>query len=200
MPDRGHESRRRPPRRLARFGHDPSATRPRGGVGESAARRQLTGSPSNRSKPRRVRSSDRADLSATLLQALVLSRELANLQKDDDAALAELNDAVAKRPNEAEPLLLRGRFCANRAQWDKAALDFTKVVDTWPKDRGSWFEAGRFYSQRGQRELAVADFTKATALRPNDVDLRLESGSRSSCGAGLERGCRRIPPGGGTAA
>jgi WD40 repeat protein/serine/threonine protein kinase/Flp pilus assembly protein TadD len=116
---------------------------------------------------------DRPDLASALLQALVLRRELESLEKSDAQTLAALNLAVAMWPAEPELLLQRGRFYANRGQWDKAAADFTSVVDAWPKEVGSWLARGQFSIQRGHDDEAVADFTKAISLRPEDAELRL---------------------------
>jgi tetratricopeptide (TPR) repeat protein len=109
----------------------------------------------------------------TVLEALVLTRELDDLGDLDEKALTELNEAVAKRPEEADGLLRRGHFHANRGHWEQAAADFTRVVELWPKESRSWMERGRFFVQQGQREKAVADFAKAAALHPEDMELRL---------------------------
>jgi WD40 repeat protein/serine/threonine protein kinase/tetratricopeptide (TPR) repeat protein len=111
-----------------------------------------------------------------LLQDLVLRAEWENFDRLDADALTELNNATKQRPQETEPLLRRGRFFANRRQWDKATADFNRVVELAPNDSNSWFERGQFYVQQGEREKAAADFTKATALRPDDVDLRIRCG------------------------
>jgi tetratricopeptide (TPR) repeat protein len=113
---------------------------------------------------------------SVLLTDLVLRAEWENFDNLDAQALEDLNDAVRQRPRETEPLLRRGRFFANRAQWDKAAADFNRVVELAPDDYRSWFERAQFHVQRGQREKAAADFTKAMKLRPDDVDLRMRSG------------------------
>jgi WD40 repeat protein/serine/threonine protein kinase/Flp pilus assembly protein TadD len=110
----------------------------------------------------------------TPLYALVLQRELENLQASDEKELAELTDALARKPDDPEAWLRRARFHANRGQWEKAGADFNKVVETWPGDARSWLERGRFFVRRGQADQAKADFTRATTLRPEDDDMRLE--------------------------
>jgi Flp pilus assembly protein TadD len=114
------------------------------------------------------------DSACTLLRVLQLHKEWDDFPKGEEEALAALSAAMAKNPQDVEPLLRRGRFQANRGQWDKAAADFDRVVELRPQDARAWLERGRFHVQHGQRIRAAADFTQATMLSPEDVDLRLE--------------------------
>jgi Tfp pilus assembly protein PilF len=66
--------------------------------------------------------------------------------------------------------LHRGHSFLQLAQWDKAAADFTKVIEGWPHDTGGWFFRACAYAQLNQQEKAISDLRQAIAEGFTDVE------------------------------
>jgi WD40 repeat protein/tetratricopeptide (TPR) repeat protein len=111
---------------------------------------------------------------AHTLELQVLLSEARELEARDKQALADLDRAIKEHPDVPQPLLERGRFYANRGQWDRAGLDFDRAVEMRPADASLWLARGKFHYQAGQPDRAARDFDRVYALRPDDVALRLE--------------------------
>jgi WD40 repeat protein/serine/threonine protein kinase/tetratricopeptide (TPR) repeat protein len=109
-----------------------------------------------------------------ILEFQVLLREAVELEARDRQAMAELDGAVTAQPRAPGPLLERGRFFANRGQWERAVTDFDRAVELAPNDAAVRVARGRFHYQAGKPDRAGEDFARALTLRPDDVALRLE--------------------------
>jgi len=69
-----------------------------------------------------------------------------------------------------------GRAHVRLQEWDKAAADYSRVVELRPKDGAAWAERGRCYARLAQWDKAAADFTRAIELHPEDGSLWAERG------------------------
>jgi tetratricopeptide (TPR) repeat protein len=57
----------------------------------------------------------------------------------------------------------RGHAYITLAQWDKAAADFTRIIEGWPADMWGWYFRGGIYAQMNRPGEAVADLRQAIA-------------------------------------
>jgi tetratricopeptide (TPR) repeat protein len=54
--------------------------------------------------------------------------------------------------------------------YDKAILDYTKVIDKYPKDAKTHYNRGAAYLSQGQWDKAISDFSKALDIEPGLVE------------------------------
>jgi tetratricopeptide (TPR) repeat protein len=58
----------------------------------------------------------------------------------------------------------RGITYANKDEFDKAILDFTKAIEIDPKDADTYFNRGICYCERQEYGRAILDFIKAIGI------------------------------------
>src|SRR5690606_237856 len=63
----------------------------------------------------------------------------------------------------------RGLAQMNLEEWDKAATDFTKIVDSWPNGPGGWYLRSVVYAQLNKPDKALADLRRAIATGFTDI-------------------------------
>jgi len=82
-------------------------------------------------------------------------------------AIEEMALAIAAAPKHPSYYGNRGRIYRTMKMYDKAAADFTRVIELSPKP-GAYDYAARcqVYAQMKERAKAIADCEKALALRP----------------------------------
>ncbi len=122
-----------------------------------------------------------------------------------DKATADLDRAVALRPDHAGLRLQRGRVLAQLNRWDEAAADFHDAIHAAPEDQRAvicgeiaaadphlsaalmarWPDDGWVWAARAKRYAAAAppawaeaeaDYAKAVELLPNEAGLRYDRG------------------------
>jgi WD40 repeat protein/serine/threonine protein kinase/tetratricopeptide (TPR) repeat protein len=90
----------------------------------------------------------------------------------------EAEALIRGTPNTNDPAvrLAYARAHVRLQEWDKAAADYSKVLERLPKDGGVWEERGRCYVRLKQWTDAVTDFSKAIELMPEEASLWAERG------------------------
>ena len=90
------------------------------------------------------------------------------------AELLGVNEAISRleklAPGDPKVSLYRqqlGELYSEFGQWDKAAAEYTKVIELAPKDWSSWNQRAWAYFQQQRWDQAVADYSKAIELNPN---------------------------------
>ena len=73
---------------------------------------------------------------------------------------------------DVEGRLRRGYAYRNLKQYDKAAEDFTKVLQAAPKDPEAYRRRAYAYTLAGQNEEAMQDLKKILELKPDDKDAK----------------------------
>jgi tetratricopeptide (TPR) repeat protein len=96
------------------------------------------------------------------------------LLSDYDAAIADLNAALARLPDSAALLTLRGQMYLALYEWDRALEDFNAALARDPAYSDAYFQRGLLYYsvlQTGQelRAEALADFRAYLAHAPKGV-------------------------------
>lgn len=104
--------------------------------------------------------------------ALALRAQHYAQQSDYDAAIADLNVALARAPNSPDLLSLRGQMHLALYQWDRALADFNAALDLAPASAEVYYHRALLYYsvlQTGQelRAEALADFRRYLALAPD---------------------------------
>lgn len=92
-------------------------------------------------------------------------QELANL----DAALKDLNAAVAASPQQADGYYWRGQFYLEQNQIDAALADFSKVIEYAPDTANAYAYRGAIYLQKKEYASAAADYSRLIELTPDDA-------------------------------
>ena len=71
-----------------------------------------------------------------------------------------LGRVLARKPNDPEPWLERGKVYAQLSQWEKAVTDCGKAIERDPGSSEPWVERARAYAQLGRWRNAAADFAR----------------------------------------
>jgi serine/threonine protein kinase/Tfp pilus assembly protein PilF len=74
---------------------------------------------------------------------------------------ADIERALALRPDDFQIRLERGRILAGQSRWDEALPDFDEILRKHPDEVAVWYERGRLFAQQGQWDKAAADFDRA---------------------------------------
>ncbi|MEO8335550.1 MAG: tetratricopeptide repeat protein [bacterium] len=93
---------------------------------------------------------------------------LASLRRGDTASgLKQLDDALAADSTSARAHRLRGDIARNRAEYDKALVDYDAAIRFKPDDAGIFVDRAMVHQAKGDYEPAIQDFDRAVTLRPN---------------------------------
>ncbi|MEC4985398.1 MAG: tetratricopeptide repeat protein [Oscillatoria sp. PMC 1068.18] len=84
-----------------------------------------------------------------------------------DAALNDLNEAIALAPNAADPYLNRGIVYEAKKEWQKAIADYNRVLAIAPDDPLAYNNLGNAKAGQENWEEAIVDYQKAADLDPN---------------------------------
>jgi len=76
-----------------------------------------------------------------------------------------------------EELLSRAEAAFAAGQWDKAELDYRKVLSLAPEDQATLRQLGSIYLDQGQIPQAYPLFKKLTDLQPDDPEIQLKLGT-----------------------
>ncbi len=89
-------------------------------------------------------------------------------RKQYDAAIKELDGALAIYPKSAEAYQQRGIAHEKKGETAKALADLTKAIEFGPKDNYNYFLRGSLYHYSVKNdELAIKDLTEAIRLNPS---------------------------------
>jgi tetratricopeptide (TPR) repeat protein len=92
----------------------------------------------------------------------------------DSAGAERYNEASAK--TSAEAYFQRGLAYGEKAEYDHAIADFTRVIELDPKSADAYIGRGLAYGEKDDCDNAVADFTRAIELDPESADAYLFRG------------------------
>jgi tetratricopeptide (TPR) repeat protein len=84
-----------------------------------------------------------------------------------DKAMADLNAAIALRPEFAEALYRRGAVWACKREDEKAISDYTEAIRLDPRLTEAYRGRGSAWQRLSEHDKALADFTEAIRLDPN---------------------------------
>jgi tetratricopeptide (TPR) repeat protein len=93
--------------------------------------------------------------------SLPLYHELAALYlqvKEEDQALAVLEAALDRNPNDTDALALMGRIYQNRQQLDDARAVYEKIIEQGSADEDTYLTLGNLYLDQGQLDMALDVF------------------------------------------
>jgi tetratricopeptide (TPR) repeat protein len=97
-----------------------------------------------------------------------LGRGLAYGRKGDyDNAIADFDEAIRLKPNDAEAILGRGFAYEKKGDYDNAIKDFSKAIELEPNDAEAFNNRGFAYRKKGEHDKAIADFDEAIRLKPD---------------------------------
>jgi WD40 repeat protein/serine/threonine protein kinase/tetratricopeptide (TPR) repeat protein len=139
----------------------------------NARAKALTWLAKRANRPDPVQGPGAADWNLFLATQLLLD-ELDHFKERDAQFDAELADAVRIHAKDPESLVERGRFYANRGQWDKAAVDFDNAIALEPKNAHLLVEYSLFSAQKGNWNKSSDDLLKAAEASPESFELRVE--------------------------
>lgn len=86
--------------------------------------------------------------------------------KQDRAALASFNQAIAHNPNHAEAYVGRGNTWRALREYRSALQDFNRAIQLKPDYEDAYIYRGKTYWAVQQGDQAIADFTQASAVNP----------------------------------
>ncbi len=81
-------------------------------------------------------------------------------------AMAELDAAIRRNPQDAAALIRRGNAWANRGSNDKAIADFTEAIRLKPNSAAAHTSRGASLAEQADYERALDDFSQAIQLDP----------------------------------
>src|SRR5262249_1621776 len=81
-------------------------------------------------------------------------------KKDDDRAIADLNEAIRLNPQFAGAFNNRGVTFRGRKDYDRSVADFSEAIRLDPKYAQAFFNRGNAYSDKKDYDRAIADFNE----------------------------------------
>jgi putative PEP-CTERM system TPR-repeat lipoprotein len=108
---------------------------------------------------------------ATNVAALILKGSALAGLKDLDAAVREINDAIAADPGSARAHGVLGVMEMNRGRVDEAEAAFLRGVSLEPQSAKTHMALANFYWAAGQRPKAEAPLHRALDLEPENVSI-----------------------------
>jgi serine/threonine protein kinase/Flp pilus assembly protein TadD len=88
--------------------------------------------------------------------------------RQPDPVLAELDQAIAQAPNDAEAFARRARVFAARKERRAAIADFSRALELDPARVERYYDRGWAYCAIQDWNRAIADFDAAIRLKPSD--------------------------------
>ncbi|MFZ1991210.1 MAG: tetratricopeptide repeat protein, partial [Alphaproteobacteria bacterium] len=92
-----------------------------------------------------------------------------NRKGDKDRAIADLNQAILLKPDDAVAHNNRGRAYFDKGDYDHAIADLDRAVALDPNDTTTHNNRGLAYAGKGDYVHAIADFNQSIALDPDDA-------------------------------
>ena len=97
----------------------------------------------------------------------VAERDAKELAREDAVRARQEVEEFSQRLGRANVLLTSGRAHADAGRWREASLDYSKAVQTQPRDFHVWIERGAFYTRLGLWKAAADDYVQALKLEPS---------------------------------
>jgi len=93
-----------------------------------------------------------------------------------DAALAEIDKAIADAPRDAAAHVLRAQIQSARSQYAKAVDDYGEAIRLAPEQDELYYRRGRENFKAGKMAASVADFDEYVRRRPKQASRQWERG------------------------
>lgn len=74
------------------------------------------------------------------------------------------NDVLKKYPNQATAYNGRGGYYSLKKEYDKAIIDYSRVIELRPNHSGDYINRGLVYIHKGEYDKAVFDYSKALGI------------------------------------
>ncbi|AMK11865.1 tetratricopeptide repeat protein [Pseudodesulfovibrio indicus] len=94
----------------------------------------------------------------------------------DPAALADMENAAAADPTDAEKWIQLGNFCFDHDLPARAVNAYERALELKPMDINVWSDLGVMYRRTKQFDKAVDAFGHAASLDPNHITSRFNMG------------------------
>jgi tetratricopeptide (TPR) repeat protein len=83
---------------------------------------------------------------------------------NEEVALFKLDTVLARQPLDTEALLLRARVLCNRNEFDRALVDYNKLIELEVENKEAWYGRGLTRLELKQYEAALTDFTNCLEM------------------------------------
>jgi tetratricopeptide (TPR) repeat protein len=100
------------------------------------------------------------------IQALMMRAQIRYQLKTFDGAIADLNEVIRLKPNQASAYDKRGLAYSYSGRHQQAISDYTKATELEPDRANPYNNRGWAYLELGRREEALADLNRALELNP----------------------------------
>jgi tetratricopeptide (TPR) repeat protein len=91
------------------------------------------------------------------------------IQGQDNHAIAELNQAVALDPKNAQAFYYRGLTYSRKEDYDHAVADFNRAIQLNPQDEQVLYDCGLAYENKSDFKNALDIYNKAVTLHPQSA-------------------------------
>jgi Tfp pilus assembly protein PilF len=131
---------------------------------EQAEKWRLAAAKAEEERRKQAETEGRARLSALISQS---STDINN--RDYDAAITALSEAIRLDPKNARVFLSRGVAYERKGDADRAVADYSDAIRLDPKNALALLNRGIAYGKKGDADRAIADFNEAIRLDPKNV-------------------------------
>ena len=91
-------------------------------------------------------------------------------QGQNDLAIANYNEAIRLKPDDADAFVNRGYAYIGKGQYALAIADDNEAIRLKPDNADAFANRGSVYFGKGQYDLAIMDYDKALSIRPDAID------------------------------
>lgn len=117
-----------------------------------------------------AKTAPKVPLSSLGLQALLRRSRAYEGYKDAKRAMADLDEAVERRPESGEAWAARGTLALRQGLEEQAVQDLNQAVRLDPKNPSVRVQRGSLNARRGRAKLALEDFNAAIEADPKNAE------------------------------
>jgi lipoprotein NlpI len=136
--------------------------------------------------------SSRPAFAAPTADELLASARHALDRHDKDEALKLADKALEADAKNTEAYVFRARLHDIRREFDKAIIDYGKVIELSPEAGLAWQRRGEDHFRLGHFKESVADFDKVIALSPGDAPHHWQRGISLYYAGEFDRGAKQF--------
>jgi tetratricopeptide (TPR) repeat protein/uncharacterized membrane protein len=109
-------------------------------------------------------------------------------QKDQNAELADYDEAIRNNPNNVTALNNRGATYIEKGEYDRAIQDLDQAIELKADYSRAFRNRGDAYRKKGDRDHAIADYQKALSFNPDEALRKKIQAALDDLGAGAGAG------------